>query len=341
MEGRRNDFVETQSRLTNRIQVRIMAVDITTYMRRELTRRFGDRVRFDEPMAAHTTFKVGGPADLFVMPANEEEIAWLIRMAGQWGIPHVVMGGGANILVRDRGIRGMVMALVDHFTGISMAGRDQGEIRMTALAGTRLNACCRHAVDHGLRGLNFAFGIPGSVGGAILMNAGASGSSMANVIRGIRVMTSDTGVTDLGPDDLRWSYRELSVCRSSRPPAMGDVVILSGVFGLDAEESECLKTEAAEIMKYRRSSQPWDRPSAGCFFKNPPGADPAGKLIEAAGLKGVSVGGAVVSEKHANFIINRDNASAADILRLSERIQETVYHDFGIALVPEVRIMGE
>lgn len=318
-----------------------MTAEITTHIHQELTRRFGDRVRFDEPMAAHTTFKVGGPADLFVMPANEEEIGYLLRMARQWGLKHVVIGGGANILVRDRGIRGMVIALADHFTGISMADEDHGEIRMTALAGTRLNACCRYAMDHGLAGLNFALGIPGSVGGAILMNAGAHGSSMANVICGIRIMTADTEVVTVGLNDLSWSYRKLSVGFLSKALAMDEFLILSGIFELGPAEPEIIKAEAAEIMQYRRSSQPWDRPSAGCFFKNPLGAQSAGKLIEAAGLKGAVSGGAAVSEKHANFIVNRDNASAADIIRLSERIQETIYNDFGVALVPEVRIMGE
>jgi UDP-N-acetylmuramate dehydrogenase len=318
-----------------------MTAQIATHIRQELTRRFGDRVRFDEPMAAHTTFKVGGPADLFVMPANEEEIGYLLRMAKQWGLKHAVIGGGANILVRDRGIRGMVIALADYFTGISMADKDPDGIRMTALAGTRLNACCRYAMDHGLAGLNFAFGIPGSVGGAILMNAGASGSSMANVICGIRIMTADTEVVAVGLKDLSWSYRELSVGFLSKVLAMDEFLVLSGIFELRPEKPEFLKAEASEIMKYRRSSQPWDRPSAGCFFKNPLGDQSAGKLIEAAGLKGAISGGAAVSEKHANFIVNRDNASAADIIRLSERIQETIYHDFGVALIPEVRVMGE
>ncbi|RJP43009.1 MAG: UDP-N-acetylmuramate dehydrogenase [Desulfobacteraceae bacterium] len=318
-----------------------MTAEIATHIRQELTRRFGDRVRFDEPMAAHTTFKVGGPADLFVMPANEEEIGYLLCMARQWGLEHVVIGGGANILVRDRGIRGMVIALADHFTGISMVDEDPGGIRMTALAGTRLHACCRYAMDHGLAGLNFALGIPGSVGGAILMNAGASGSSMANVIRGIRIMTADTEVVAVGLNDLSWSYRELSVCFLSKALAMDEFLILSGIFELGPAKPEIIKAEAGEIMQYRRSTQPWDRPSAGCFFKNPLGAQSAGKLIEAAGLKGAVSGGAAVSEKHANFIVNRGNASAADIIRLSERIQETIYHDFGVALIPEVRIMGE
>lgn len=318
-----------------------MKTGIPTHIRQRLTDRFGARVRFDEPMARHTTFRVGGPADLFVMPESEEEIGYLLNMARQWGLPRVVMGGGANILVRDRGIRGMVISLARHFTGISFAGQDQDGVRLTALAGTRLRACCRHALKHSLAGLNFALGIPGSVGGGILMNAGASGASMGDVIRGIRIMTDDAVTVDLGLEDLSWAYRGLSVRAASDDPAPGNFLILSGVFGLAPGDTALLRAEAARIMRNRRSTQPWDRPSAGCFFKNPPSADPAGKLIEQAGLKGVSAGGAAVSEKHANFIVNRDNASAEDIISLSEKVRETVYRIFGVALIPEVKIVGE
>lgn len=318
-----------------------MTTGIPTHIRQQMAGRFGARARFNEPMAHHTTFRVGGPADLFVMPENEDEIEFLFRMAKRLDLPRVVIGGGANILVRDRGIRGMVIALAGYFTGITRIGEDSGEVRVTALAGTRLGACCRYALKHSLAGLNFAIGIPGSAGGGILMNAGASGSSMENVIRGIRIMTEDEGAVDLGPEDLSWTYRELSVRRDSQVLVPGDFLILSGVFGLAPADPESLKAEAGRIMRSRRSSQPWDRPSAGCFFKNPPSGDPAGKLIEQAGLKGVFAGGAAVSEKHANFIVNRDNASAVDIIRLAERIQETVFRIFGVALVPEVKIIGE
>jgi UDP-N-acetylmuramate dehydrogenase len=317
-----------------------MTAIIPADMRQELTKRFGSRVKFDEPMAGHTTFRVGGPADLFVMPENEDEISFLLHMAKDRGLPHVVMGGGANILVRDRGIRGMVISLAGRFTGI-LRDDDENAARLTVLAGTRLSACCRYALENGLAGLNFAIGIPGSVGGAILMNAGASGGSMENAVCGVRVMDMDTGVADLGPDDLNWSYRELSFRRSTETPEPEDVLILSCVFGLTPGDPKFLKTEADAIMRHRRSVQPWDQSSAGCFFKNPPEGEPAGKLIEQAGLKGVVLGGAAVSEKHANFIVNREKASAEDIIRLSERIQETVYRRFGVALAPEVRIMGE
>ncbi len=345
-----------------------MTHQIPEKIKHQLTDRFGPRVKFDEPMAGHTTFRVGGPADVLVMPENEDEIAFLSTTAARLDMPCVVIGSGSNIVVRDRGIRGMVMALAGGFAGISRNDPDETTVLLTVRAGTRLNACCRYAIENGLAGLNFALGIPGSVGGAILMNAGAAGGSMEQVVRGVRVMTADAQMKHFGSEALAWSYRclsfswdegapspeepggtkELEETEAPVPDASSDrgresehPVVLSGVLQLTPGDREFLTAEAEDFMKYRRASQPWDRPSAGCFFRNPPSGDGAGKLIEDAGLKGVCVGGAAVSEKHANFIVNREKASAADIIRLSEKIQEAVYRQFGVTLVPEVRILGE
>jgi UDP-N-acetylmuramate dehydrogenase len=336
-----------------------MTLKISEKAKQQLVDRFGGRLKFDEPMAGHTTFRVGGPADLFVMPETEEEIAFLITTAKCLDLPWVVIGNGSNILVKDRGIRGMVIALSGGFAGMIRDDQDENIVLLTVLAGTRLNACCRYALDNGLAGLNFALGIPGSVGGAILMNAGAAGGCMEQVVREVRIMTADARVRDLGPEALNWSYRGLSfppAAAAGLPEAaqasglpessdfsqlFGNNVVLSGTFQLRPANRPLLLVEADEIMKYRRSAQPWDRPSAGCFFRNPPSGDGAGALIEQAGLKGVVVGDAAISEKHANFIVNQDKASADDIIRLSEMIQEAVYQRFGVALVPEVRILGE
>jgi UDP-N-acetylmuramate dehydrogenase len=336
-----------------------MTLKISEKTRQQLVDRFGGRLKFDEPMAGHTTSRVGGPADLFVMPETEEEIAFLITAAKRLDLPWVVIGNGSNVLVKDRGIRGMVIALSGGFAGMIRDDQDDNTVLLTVLAGTRLNACCRYALDNGLAGLNFALGIPGSSGGAILMNAGASGGCMEQVVRKVRIMTADARVRDLGPEALRWSYRGLSFPppavaplpdgpQTSGPPESSvsalpsePPIVISGTFQLTPADQTLLMVQADEIMKYRRSAQPWDRPSAGCFFRNPPSGDGAGALIEQAGLKGVVVGGAAVSEKHANFIVNQDKASADDIIRLSEMIREAVYQRFGVALVPEVRILGE
>lgn len=309
---------------------------ISSELKKELTRRFGDRVRFDEPMAVHTTFRVGGPADVFLEARNEKEMIFLVRWLKKNDLPGFIVGGGSNILVRDRGIRGVVIAMKKSLAEISACGTDV----ISAMAGAGMNALCRFAIKKAMAGLSFALGIPGSVGGAIRMNAGAWGKSMGDVLKSVRVIDPDGDIDSLDKGDLNFSYRSLAF----NDPDRGDLssyIILEGRFSVFRRDPEILKAEADELLSARKASQPAGLASAGCFFKNPSNDKPAGKLIDLAGAKGLCFGDAQVSLKHANFIVNRGGASADDILRLMSMVQETVYHKFKILLEPEIKIVGD
>ncbi|MCU0600285.1 MAG: UDP-N-acetylmuramate dehydrogenase [Desulfobacterales bacterium] len=305
-----------------------------------LKTQFGERVRFDEPMSAHTTFKVGGPADAYVMAADKNELAALVRQLNKSNVPYLVMGKGSNLLVRDKGIRGVVISLTEGLKTIEQIERTPSAVLVRAMAGAKLAALCRYALQHNLSGMNFALGIPGSVGGAILMNAGASGGAMENVVAGIHILSPDGEIKSIERAALSWSYRGLSFT-NDKGAEMDRFIILSGDCLLCPGDRRSLRDSARGIARKRWSAQPGRFPSAGCFFKNPEIGEPAGKLIEMSGLKGFRIGGAEVSEKHANFIINRGRASAGDILELSEKVRGIVYQKFGVKLAPEVKITGE
>ncbi len=306
-----------------------------------LSDRFGDRVRFDEPMSRHTSLGVGGPAEALVCPRRREDVVTLITGAWERKIPYFVVGGGTNLLVSDQGVSGIVIALTEGLRRLEEIDSRGEEVQVYAGAGVSTKALCRFCLSKGYGGMNFALGIPGTVGGAIRMNAGTLKGWMSDRLLYIEVVYPMGAPKKVYKDQLVGKYRNLTwdtvaaACNDYSP------VILGGAFRFVPSASETLKQEARRILKARRAGQPMLRRSAGCFFKNPSAETPAGRLIEQAGLKGMRRGGAMVSGKHANFILNTGQATATDILGLMKTVQETVLTKFGITLEPEVQIIGE
>ncbi|MBW2591783.1 MAG: UDP-N-acetylmuramate dehydrogenase [Deltaproteobacteria bacterium] len=312
---------------------------MNTETREWLTDRFGGSIRFDEPMSRHTSLKVGGPADILAHPENLEDLVELINGCRERNLPLLVMGGGTNTLVKDSGVRGMVVVLSKGFDKIKQKSPASGQTVITAMAGAGLGSLCAFAARQGLKGLNFATGIPGSVGGAILMNAGTASGCMADILTSLTMLTARGKKMTFGRDRLRFDYRKLSGITGSDED-LESAVILKGSFGLKPFDIHALQKEARVLMRERMKKQPAGLPGAGCFFKNPRVGKSAGQLMEEAGLKGKRIGGAQISTVHANFIVNRDNACAADILALMENAQQTVFKKYNVRLQPEVKIVG-
>jgi UDP-N-acetylmuramate dehydrogenase len=297
-----------------------------------------DSVSFNELMSRHTSFRVGGPADAFAIPEDEDELIELIRGLRQRNLKFLVIGHGTNLLVKDAGFRGIIILLKKALNQINL---NSGDDMVDAMAGVPLSRLCRIALKNGLAGINFALGIPGTVGGAIATNAGTWMGNMGDVLSKVKVLFPDGEIRTIAREKLRFSYRQLlweneESCMLALTP-----IVLVGSFALKSGNPEKIRKEAREIVLWRKESQPSWLPSAGCFFKNPASEKTAGQLIDLAGLKGKSFGGAEISSRHANFIINRKNASASDILVLMEIIQDTVMKKFNILLEPEVRIIGD
>lgn len=309
-------------------------------VKKELADRFGQRAVFDVPMAEHTSLRVGGPADALVMPADTRELIDLMRMLEQAGLPWMALGGGTNLLVRDKGIRGVVISLRQGFSDIATHEIRQDSVTVNAGAGTRLSALCRYAIAHHLAGMHVVAGIPGTVGGAILMNAGTAQGAIESVLAGIDVLYVPDQTTHLGREALTFAYRKLvwsaEVCGENGYPPL----VLGGWFRLEPAGKRDLAAEFETLQARRWKTQPRGL-SAGCVFQNPAAEMPAGQLIDRAGFKGFRIGDAQVSELHANFIINRNQATAADILRLMAMIREKVYQSCNVNLQPEIRIVGE
>lgn len=279
------------------------------------------------PLKKYTTLRVGGPADYFVEPASEEALCALLEAARESETPVLLMGNGSNLLVRDGGFRGLVIRLGKAFSAIEK--RENG---LFAQAGALLSALSRAAADQGYTGLEFAQGIPGTVGGGVYMNAGAYGGEMSQVVESVRVLRD--GIIDtLSCADMEFGYRHSKAMEEG-------LLVLGASFHLEKGEKEAIEAAMRDFAARRKEKQPLEYPSAGSFFKRPQGHF-AGALIEQSGLKGAQVGGAQVSEKHAGFLINTGNATAADFLSLMEKVQETVWKNFQVALQPEVRIVGE
>ena len=299
-----------------------------------LLEHLGDNVMFDEPMSRHTTFKIGGPVDALVTVRTENEMCEVIQWARNTGESVTILGAGSNLLVRDGGLRGLVLKLAGDFETIRLVSdRHDGATTIEAGAAVPVRRLSKYAIDHSLGGLNFALGIPGSVGGALRMNAGAWGGCMAHPTSMIRVLDSNGEVTTILREQLKFSYRRLSLEK--------DTIILAGQFKLNQADPQFLKEEAKQMQEQRRLKQPLSLPSAGSVFRNPSGKKTAGELIDQAGLKGYRIGDAEVSTKHANFIVNRGRAKAADVLDLIGQIQAAVSEQFGIKLEPEVTIVGQ
>ena len=296
-----------------------------TSLAKDLRRAFpGLALRENEPMKAHCSFRIGGPAEVFAEPACEAELCALWRYLNELGAPVTVIGNGTNLLVRDEGIRGAVVHLGERFSAID---RCDGGLR--ACAGVTLARLATAAKEQGLAGLEFAHGIPGSLGGAVMMNAGAYGGEMKDVIASVRYLDADGAVRETA--EPGFSYRR------SRFTESGEL-ILGATLRLLPDDPAAIHARMMELWARRSASQPLDRPSAGSTFKRP-ATGYAAAMIEGAGLKGATVGGAQVSEKHAGFVINTGNATFADVTALMARIQETVQAKYGVLLEPEVRIL--
>ncbi len=287
-----------------------------------------ERILPDEPMAGHTTFRIGGPADCLVLPASLEEVRQLAALAREFDTPLTVLGNGSNVLVRDKGIRGLVISFAKPFAYIQREGTS-----ILTGPGTILGAVSQFAAGQALSGLEFAVGIPGSVGGAVFMNAGAYDGEMKNIVRRVTALTATGETVELPGPELGFSYRH-SVFQENGA-FIGEIEL-----SLDSGELEAIREKMADFTRRRQQKQPLEHPSAGSTFKRPPG-NFAGTLIEKTGLKGLSVGGAQVSEKHAGFIINRGGATAEDVLRLMAEVERRVHEAHGVTLSPEVRVVGE
>jgi len=299
-----------------------------------LVQHFDTDVLFDEPMWRHTTFRIGGPADALVTGSTDKQISKAVQWAQDRGHPIMILGAGSNLLVKDLGVRGLVLKMAGDFETILLVSETHGSsATIKAGAAVSIRRLSKYALEHGLAGMNFALGIPGTVGGALRMNAGAWGACMADRTTLIRVLMPGGDVIPIDRDRLRFSYRSLELEKGA--------VILGGHFKLDRADPASLEEEAKRIQEKRRLSQPFSLPSAGSFFRNPPGETTAGEFIEKAGLKGHRVGDAEVSTKHANFIVNKGQARASDVLSLMRRIQATVFERFGVQLEPEVTIVGQ
>ena len=284
-------------------------------------------IRRGVKMDAYTTLRVGGPADFFAEPENEAQLQALLAAARQAEIPALVMGNGSNLLIRDGGFRGAVIRLGKRFA--RMEKQEDGTVY--SQAGAPLSALARFAWEQGLTGLEFAQGIPGTVGGGVYMNAGAYGGELGQLTASVRVL-EDGAIREIPAADMRFSYRHSLAMEKA-------MVILGARFRLTAGDPEEIGRAMRDYAARRREKQPLEYPSAGSFFKRPAGHF-AGALIEQAGLKGLSAGGARVSEKHAGFLINTGGAAAADFIRLMETVQAAVEEKSGVRLEPEVRILG-
>ncbi len=282
------------------------------------------------PLDRFTSFRVGGPADLLARPNTVGQLVSLVEIAEKNNIPVTILGGGTNTLVSDKGIRGLVIVLTAMKTGPKII-QSGPATRVAALAGERLATVCRFAMDNGLSGLEWAAGIPGTLGGALVMNAGAHTSDMSAVTTSVEILENNT-VRTMAARNLGFSYRGLD---------LEGGIVLKAVIGLTPADPDKIKMQFEKNLAAKRSSQPVSKASGGCFFKNPSQEKPAGYLIEQAGLKGYLRKGAMVSDLHANFIINHDNAQCKDILALKQVVQERVYDQFGIRLESEVKAIGE
>ncbi|MDR7517852.1 MAG: UDP-N-acetylmuramate dehydrogenase [Armatimonadota bacterium] len=284
-------------------------------------------VRENEPLARHVSFRIGGPADVLAVPRSVRELRAVVRWLFDAGLPFVVLGQGSNVLIADAGIRAVVLKIGKGLDGVAFDGD-----RVTAQAGAGLPFLARAAAARGLAGLEFAAGIPASVGGAVVMNAGAHGHAMAEVVRSVRVLQPD-GERVLAVAELAYGYRTSALQRQ-----VG--VVVEATLQLRQGDPAAVRELTDRWLAQRAATQPLGPPSSGCVFRNPPG-DHAGRLIDLAGGKGLQVGGARVSEVHANYILNTGAATAADVLALMRQVSGLVMEKFRVRLEPEIKLVGE
>jgi UDP-N-acetylmuramate dehydrogenase len=287
-----------------------------------------ENVHTDEPMSRHTTFRIGGNADYFVKPGNADEVAAVIVVCREYNIPYFILGNGSNLLVSDDGYRGMIINIMDNMDSVTVDGRI-----ITAQAGAMLVRVSVMARDNALTGLEFASGIPGTIGGAVYMNAGAYGGEMKNIVKTVRAIDEYGRIYELDSEKMDFSYRH-SIVEERK------LIVLEVTLELEHGSREAIDDRMKELAEARRSKQPLEYPSAGSTFKRPEGYF-AGKLIMDAGLRGYSVGGAQVAEKHCGFVINKGGATASDVVELIRDVQHDVDDKFGVTLEPEVKMLGE
>ncbi len=292
----------------------------------EIARRTGIRLRRHEPLAAHTTMRVGGPADLLAVPTDVPTLAALIRYARDGDLPLVLLGRGSDVVVADAGVRALV--ILSRAEGCRIEGD-----RLVAEAGLPLARAATLSAKAGLSGLEFGLAIPGTVGGAVWANAGAHGADVAGVLESVTILRADGTETAEPAASMSLAYRD------SRLKDSGDVV-LSATFRLAHADPAGIKARLNEIRQWRQEHQPLSRPSAGSVFRNPPG-DSAGRLIDSCGLRGKRLGGAAISDKHANFIVNLGGATASNVRRLAELARSAVAKRFGVELVYEIEFIGD
>lgn len=283
------------------------------------------KLKIDEPLKRHTTFKIGGPGRYFIEPRDEQDLRRLIKSAGINNLPLLVIGGGSNLLVNDEGVNGLVVKLNSpHFKRFFFDGNT-----LKAGSGCLLNLLLKVARERSLSGLEFLSGIPGTLGGALVMNAGIAHKNIGDLVEEVTVMDYNGKIKILNKKQIRFGYR---VC------SLSGYIVLDACLKLSVKNREQISTAIKNYLRQRKEKQELSLPSAGCVFKNPKGAPPAGRLIDLCGLKGKRIGGACVSAKHANFIVNTGRASAKDVSKLIKLIVENVKDKFNLQLEPEIKI---
>ena len=297
----------------------------------QLRELWSGEIEWDSPMARWCTLQVGGPARAIATPANREELQNLLAVFAKLGVCWRVIGRGSNLLASDAGYDGVIVMLGRKFATIGQrAGQKRGETLVQVEAGCSLMKLVNWCAAQGLQGLEFAAGIPGSVGGAVVMNAGAWGKEMSEPLASVIFLRGSGEFVKRKKDDLAFSYRHMET---------ESMIVVAAEFLLQAGDRQAIERKCAQLMRDRKEKQPQGQANAGSFFKNPAGLPAAGKLIQDAGLKGARVGGAEVSEVHANFLVNTGSATAQDFLDLMRLVQEKVFERFGVRLEPEVHIL--
>lgn len=285
-------------------------------------------IKLDEPMKKHISFRVGGPADILVKPRSEEQIKNIIDFAKKENIPYIVKGNGSNLLVRDGGIRGIVIEITDNFNSYEIEDKI-----IKVQSGALLSIIGRAALKQNLKGFEFAAGIPGTIGGALAMNAGAYGGEMKDIVKSVRLMDTDGNIFNFSNEDMKFGYRKSILSKS-------DYIVLGAEIELEKGDYEEIKEMMKDFSNRRITKQPLNLPSAGSTFKRPEGYF-AAKLIDDSGLRGLTLRNAQVSDKHCGFVVNLGDARARDILDLMYVVKSTVKNKFGVTLEEEVKILGE
>ncbi len=302
-------------------------------MKQEIKQRFcellgEEKVLIEEPMSRHTTFRIGGPADYFLIPETVEEIREILKICREENLPYFILGNGSNLLVSDKGYRGVILQLYRNMCGITVE-----DTCIRAESGALLSSIAQAAKNASLTGFEFAGGIPGTLGGAVVMNAGAYGGEMKDVLSEVTVLDKNGKILTLSSGELQMGYRT-SIVKSA------EYLVLGARISLKEDDREQIRARMKELTEQRTTKQPLEYPSAGSTFKRPEGYF-AGKLIMDCGLRGYRVGGAQVSEKHCGFVINAGDATAEDVRTLMKNVSHMVYEKFGVVLEPEVKFLGD